>query len=227
MKRISLTAVLLVVASLSAESDELWDRGVSLFEPNSKWIAGSTIIETTELDRRGNIKNHETRQMVTEQRDAGLRTILIRAEKNGDDITEIEKSEEETREGSNDSSDDGAIPNPFDPSLQQSIEKKHRSTEQLEGGRFHLYDFRMSGDDDNEYVGTVWFDAETEIPVRIEATIEPLPRFAHFVNLSAEFNNDSIEWYITDIEIEGAGGLLFIYRKFESSIHFANHFRPQ
>ena len=85
----------------------------------------------------------------------------------------------------------------------------------------------MDGDDENEYVGTVWFDAETEVPVRIEATIEPLPRFADFVTFTADFNNNSVEWYITKIEIEGAGGLLFIYRRFKSSILFGNHFRPR
>ena len=112
MKKLSAVAVVLAVVSLPlvAESDELWIRGVSLFEPNATWIAGSTEIETSELDRRGRIKNHEVRHLVTEQRDAEVRTILIRAEKNGEDITESERQEDDAAEGSSNSSDDSAIP---------------------------------------------------------------------------------------------------------------------
>ena len=226
-KRALLWLISLLAGSAVGVADSTWDRAVEIYEPNSKWKSGRTEIITIQSNRRGVTKSSERRLFKTIFLDGRSRTELEYAEKDGTDITAAEL---ENR--SSDDQDDGGrdlsviFPNPFDPSLQDSVQKSRIGDVSTAAGLSVIeYEFRVPIDEGQFFAGSVWLDPMTAVPLQIDATIEPLPRFAHFVRFVIEFSNDAERWYPVDLAIEAAGGALFVYRRVESTIRFSEHFR--
>ena len=233
------TALFLLVQPLFA--DELWNRAVGQYAANSGWIAGRTDSLSQTFNKKGVLRSSERRIVRTVQGSGGNETEIVYVEKDGKDITEDErrkseeerKKREEERDGRNSENDSGdgnsrepGFPNPFDPDRQDAVVFERTGETVRDGDSLLIgYRFRVETGERSSYVGTAFLDSNTGVPVEIEATMDPLPRFAEFVRLSVRFENDGDRWYATRMELEGAGGWLFVYRRFKSVISFSDYFR--
>lgn len=219
--------IALLAGSATGVADSTWDRAVDIYEPNSGWESGRMEIITIQSNRRGVTKSSEHRIFKTILLDGKSRTELEYAEKDGADITEAElenNSSDPEDEGGPDLSD--IFPNPFDPSIQDSVERSRiGDVSTAEGVSVIEYEFRVPIDDDRFFAGSAWLDPISGVPVQIDATIEPLPRFAHFLRFVIQFSNDAERWYPVELTMEAAGGMLFVYRRVDSTIRFSEHFR--
>jgi hypothetical protein len=223
-----------------AVADEWWSRAVASYEENRDWVAGRTDILTEEFGRRGQLRNTERRSYLTSTDSPGA-SRLIYAEKNGEDITaqELAKSaaaREAERKSANDDESDrsgdsggaASLPNPFDPTLQDRVTYTRVSgSESGSDGARVAYDFRLVLNDESAYIGTAYFDPTTGVPVAVEASMETLPALAEFVRLEVEFENDASRWYAKRVTFEGAGGLLFVYRRVRSTLDFSEYARAR
>jgi len=220
IRGLAIIALLLCSASLSA--DPLWWTAVEVYRANERWVAGRTEIVTVERNRRGEEKNVERRVFVSQDLNGRVETRLVFAERNGADITESEAGDpDENGEGANEGS---PLPNPFDPDLQPAVSfSRTVGDAELQTSGHAAFAFRMKHED-RTYAGTVWIDIDTGVPVALEATMDPLPRFVRFLHFEAEFENDPKRWYPKQVRFEGAGGFLVVYRHFESTMRFSRYF---
>ena len=249
MKQLLLTVGLLIV-STCIYADELWERAVLHFSKNTGWIAGTTEILTEHYNRKGEIRSTERRVNQSRIVPDGIETIVFYAEKNGEDITAEErrnadkqrqKRDDEERKmrareiGSDQSGEsadpesesESGFPNPFDPDRKDTVSYAQNGRSLVvEGASLIGYDFQMQADEKTNYiVGTVFIDPGSAVPVEIDATMEPLPRFASSARLFVRYNNDTERWHAMYMEIEGAGGWLLIYRHIKSTITFSDYFQ--
>ena len=230
-RAISVTAFALFIGvCMQSPADELWQKGIEQFKFNTGWVAGSTVITSEQFNKKGKLRSSEQRIFRALQTEAGVQSELISAYKNGKDITEEErrKAEEENAENEDENNDeDSPFPNPFDPELQEVVTYRRTGQSINSGTDIVLieYEFRMQIEPDSEYVGNVYLDSVTGVPVEFEATVEPLPRLTKFVRLAVRFQNDANRWFPVHMEFEGAGGWFFVYRHFKSTIEFTDYFR--
>ncbi|MBT3272033.1 MAG: hypothetical protein HN368_02675 [Spirochaetales bacterium] len=239
--RKQLILLALLIAPLPAGADELWNRAVARFSMNSGWIAGKTEVVSENYNRKGKLKSIERRFTRSRPQSGGAETEILFVEKDGVDVTaeerekaekeRIEQNEEDRTQDENSESGSGSdtgFPNPFDPNRQDVVEyQRNGKTLRVDGVSLVGFDFSMQVEEETVYVGVAFLDPDTGTPVELEATMDPLPRFADFVRLYVQFNNERDRWHANYIEIEGAGGWLLIYRHFKSSISFSDYFRAE
>lgn len=230
-----------IAASPAAGADELWNRAVSLFSTNSGWTAGRTEVVSENFNRKGALRSVERRITRSRLESDGMKTEILFVEKDGVDITaearekaeqqrlaqdEEDKAQHEASESEAES--DSGFPNPFDPNRQNVVEyQRNGKTLRVDGVSLVGFDFRMQVEEETFYLGAVFLDPDSGTPVELEATMEPLPRFADFVRIYVQFNNDDERWHVNFMEIEGAGSWLLIHRHFKSSISLSDYFRAE
>jgi hypothetical protein len=219
-----------VFADSAVDHDSLWTTAVELFAANERWIAGSTYLLSEEIKKDGEIKSSETREIRTSvDEDLRLRTEILFVEKNGEDITEEEKRKDEQESADDDDNDNsGGLPSPFDPKLQDRVTAQPTGEyEVINGKRCVIYSFEITGDDEQSYIGSVWIEEATLVPVKLTASISPLPRFVSFITMTVQYTNLPERWVISDVYFEGAGGFLFVKKHFRTKMRFSDYFeRP-
>ena len=210
-------------------ADELWNRAVRQYTANTNWVAGRTESFSETYNKKGVLRSSERRIVQALPGSQGTETVILYVEKDGKDVTEEErkKAEEGRRRAErNRDEDDSGFPNPFDPERQNAVVFECTGETVRDGDSLLIgYKFQLKTDETTSYVGTVLLDSTSGVPVEIEATMDPLPRFAEFIRLNVRFRNDGDRWYATRMELEGAGGWLFVYRHFKSVISFTDYFR--
>lgn len=217
-------------AETEIDHDSRWTTAVKLFSANERWIAGSIYLLSEELKKDGEIKSTETRELRTfVDGNSRLRTEIQYVEKNGEDITDEEKKKDEQESADNDDNDNGGgLPSPFDPKIHDTVTARPTGEyDVINGKRCSIYSFEMAGDEKRSYVGSIWIEEATSVPVKLTASIEPLPLFVSFITLTVLYTDSPDQWVITDVYFEGAGSFLFVKRHFRTEMRFSDYFeRP-
>ena len=213
----------LVILGADARVDTLWTKALAVFNANKEWTPARMEIQSEELTRRGETKNRERRIFkISVDKHNQMISEIIFAEKNGEDITEKERSERE-REGQ----DNGLnFPSPFDPSVQDKVEVT--PTDSLSYVNGHLcreFAVRMHWEKKRYYVGTGYLRADTGVPLRFVATVDPLPIFVQSIDIQIDYNDDPDNWYMDRVEFEGKGTIILITRWYKSALIFSDYFR--
>ncbi len=235
--RITCMAFMLVVSAGAAISSELWDRAVDLYDAYGDLLPGRMNVQFDQYNGRGGLVSSERREIAVDVGSSGeVESRITYASKNGEDITEKRRNDTVSGApfgggGGDEQSDSpfaGLQKSPFDPSEQVRVTVIDTGRSETIGGvrtRIHL--FQQSTGGENMTTGTVWLAEETGAPVKLTASIEPLPGFIDVFQMIQTFETDSEgRWYMTRMEFVGEGNILFVRRRLESELEFSEYFLP-
>ena len=236
---LSLLAVLLVGAPAAAETgvatlDALWRKAVAIVGANDNWTAGTSEMTGEERDGRGRARNTWVLETRTRPGPDGYPVQeIVRYVENGRDTTEKRRSEQrgQTQGGGGRGafSWNPAEPaeTPFHPDRQADVTLRRLPGEPLvDGRRCVAYEFEQRVGERERAVGTAWLDAATGAPVRLTASVEPLPVLVHSGSVDVWYTLDGEgTWTVRRFHLDGEVTFLLIRRSFSMDITMSNHWR--
>ena len=235
--RITCMAFLLVISAAGAISDELWDHAVDLYDAYANLLPGRMSVRFDQYNGRGELVSSDVSKIEIEVGPSGeVEGRTTYASKNGEDITDERQNDPRSGApfggGGGDQQSNspfaGLQKSPFDPSEQAGVTVIDTGrSETIDGVRTRVHLFQHSTGGENMTTGTAWIAEATGAPVRLTASIEPLPGYIDRFQLVQTFETDSKgRWYMTRMEFVGEGNILFIRRRIESAFEFSEYFLP-
>jgi len=228
-------ALLLVISAVAATSGELWDRAVDLYDAYGDLLPGQMSVRFDQYNGRGKLVSSERSVIELEIGPSGeVEGRTTYASKDGEDITEERRNEPVSGApfgggGGNEQSDSpfgGLQKSPFDPSEQARVTVIDTGRSEVIDGvptRVHLFQHSTGGE--NMTTGTVWIAEEAGAPVRLTASIEPLPGFIDVFQIIQTFDTDGEgRWFMTRMQFVAEGNILFVRRRVESELEFSEYF---
>lgn len=229
--------------SAASAAPELWRRAVAVFEANKQWIPGHVRAAFAIVNDKGKPKRTSEREMRYSLDGRGrVQAELVRALDDGRDVTakaraDLRRDEEgqdaRAGEGRRASVSLGDVP--FAAEKQDQVEVLARSeTAALFGMACRRFDFSMrlslagsAGAKGKSILlrGMAWIDEEGGRPVKLEFAPDPLPSKVRSLWTVFTYGPGAgNEWLLKEIASEGAGGFLFIKKRFRSRIELSDHF---
>jgi hypothetical protein len=199
---------------------------VEISRASREWIPGSASFLLEIVDEKG--APTETWQLwyrIAPSPAGGVAAEVTRATHNGADSTKKEQENQKKRKAMPFTMQD----NPFDPEVQASVEPQARGETELVGDRrCALYDFILKKKDASVIKGTAWLDAESGSPVVLRYTVSPLPRMLSQMKTTLHFaRGPAGEGFVSEVSVEGVGGILFIKKSFRTVIAMDGYWRRE
>jgi hypothetical protein len=153
---------------------------------------------------------------------------VVRYLENGKDVT-AERRERTAQSGGGPSFWNPSDPRqtPFHPSVQDRVTVRRLETDVfLEGRRCAAYTFEQRLEGKSLAKGTAWLDSGSGMPVRLEATFDPLPMFVHHAEIAVGFAaGDEGAWLVKHFRATGEATFLMIRRAYTMELDLADHWR--
>jgi len=238
MRTLALLVLLLAPSLLPASS--LWERAVTLYSSYDDLIPGRMEIQFDQYNGRGKLVATEESEIdIWVDSNGDINSRIIRATKDGDDVTEERRENPRSgappfggRPGSEEEDGDGGAfaglqRSPFDPAEQPNVRIVEVGLPVVvDGARVQAFEYEHETGAESVTRGTAWLAAETGEPVRLDATVEPLPSFVREFALRQRFDRDDEgRWIVRELEFDGVGRFLFLERRIESRLIFSDYFR--
>ena len=229
----------LLLPSLAFPATPLWERAVELYGSYDDLVPGRMEIRFDQYNGRGKLVTTEESEIDIWVDESGeVQSRIVRATKDGDDVTEERR--ENPRSGAppfgggpgNEEEDGGGAfsglqRSPFDPLEQTNVRIVDAGpTVILDGVPAQPFEYEHETGPDSITRGTAWLSVETGEPIRVHATIEPLPSFVRDFALRQRFDRDEEgRLIVRELEFDGVGRILFLERRIESRLIFSDYFR--
>lgn len=215
-------------------ADSLWQKAVELMDTNDDLVPGTMKTFMQEVDKHGEAKDEnkyrESWGRLYLREDGEIEYEPLKIIEDGEDVTEeeIAKEEERKEEDDEDSESDSMEGySPFDMDSQDRMSAKRSGEGEIIDGKSTVeFEFTEETEEDEEYSGKVWLEAGTGVPVKVEYTVDPLPkRVKRMVTTMAYefFAPDSI--VVGGMSVDATGGILFIKKHFHMEMTFDNYWR--
>lgn len=228
-----LSAVFFLVTSLLPASDVLWQKAVDLAKQNEAWVPGKMVIHSTMTNKKGKVlEDVEMSQAVSLDAKGEIRVDIIKAVKDGKDVTEEERArlKEATSETSEEDSEEAhsiEFKNVgiFHPDLQSKLTVTPTGqTGGVSGKSCRGYEFTLQMEDGTLQKGSAWLEEETGVPVEVSFVPDPLPKHVKRMNTIIRYRlGPGEKWRVSDMTVEGTGGMLFIKRNFNVTTEFSDY----
>ncbi len=209
-----------------APTDPLWLKAVELFKHNENWVPGKVVTDFTLKNSKGEIEEHTiTVLRVSIDEKGEIKKELVSLTFNGEDKTDEAKEKGQTP--GSDKDDFTFKEAPFYPANQDKIIIKRTSEKEIDGKRCIGFEYTLTLPDITKS-GTIWLDMESGAPVLNVFTPAPLPKNVKRLEnrVTYHFNPDGA-FYISKIEYDGEGGMLFIKKNFHGEMTFRNFRRRE
>jgi len=230
-------------AGETADPSSLWQKALAVFQKNSDLYPHKMEVSSELLDRRGrpdSVSKYYFDIIYDEQ--GKTRTELTRATKNGQDISaetkkqivssnaEPEKPGAKKRQAFTFSMSDV----PFNPDRRHYTAARARSETQVLFGRScRRFDISFRANTavkeparEMNWVGMAWLEEGSGVPLKLEFSIEPLPKNVNSLWTIYHYDSDATgDWALREISIQGQGGFLFIKKGFRSTTRFNDYRR--
>lgn len=197
--RWSIIFLIFVGLTLSANAvDELWLRSVQIVKQSELMIPGEMIVEQTIINGDGETESENKTVIRVTKEGNKIHAELLSLVEDGKDQTQHSKAEVEENLNQDINNFVREIPYHLDdPS--RLVQGKHKGTREINGVECVGYDFEVSHNDfENEdepfcFIGTVWLNPATAVPLQIESHLQDLPKkdegtevisFSQFVDFS-------------------------------------------
>lgn len=227
-------------------ADALWEKAV-------EWARKAEELEVTpgRMDVRVVVKKKNgtvasTSDMAYRVVGSGERaeTEILSVVKDGEDITQkVKKAEAEAkaeeekkkkanggRDKTEQKPDDDSFSlepayHPFSPLSRARVTYARSGESQLDGKKAVLFTFSEGAADGRGGTeGKAWLDAETGLPLAVEAHPTKLPKHADRMDQKVRFGpGPGGLWVAQRSDVNGAGGLLWIQRSVESTFTFSQY----
>lgn len=223
----------------------LWQKAIDIFQKNNAWIPGKVTIFSEVLDRQGRSESMTKLyfKMIVDDK-SEVRSELLQAFKDGKDISADMKKKLALREAQDkkvakkkDTFSVSLADNPFNPDRQQDVTARAHAEKQLLFGTLcQRFDFsfktemvRKDKAEKISWVGKAWLEENSGIPLKLEFSLEPLPKNVHSLWTIYLYDLTAAgDWVLKEIKVQGQGGFLFIKKGFRSTTRFSDYRRqPQ
>ena len=206
----------LAVPAQSSLDDPIWHRAVAIAGRNAGLAPLRMEMEIEQRNPNGDIVERMERVYEGELVDGEVSMRLVREVENG---TEVPIADTRTEDGNENAE------TPFDPVVQDRlVYRRSAPVRVVRGYRCVPFTFRFEASNGTTSNGMACLTNDG-VPVEIEFTFEPLPRFVSELNIRVDYQVDPDRWFATQIYSSGEGGLLFVRRTFESRMTFSDYVR--
>jgi len=228
-------------AFCGAPADPLWLKAVERAREAEQagLVPGTVRIETVVAKKDGSVDHAGTVVFRTTDDPAeadGVGLEVVSAVQDGKDVTEEarradtearRKAAERRKEKKGDAGDTLKLSldyHPFSPKIQGQVTARREGEETLGDRRAAVFSFRHTAPSGKTALaGRAWVDAETGLPLRVDASPDPLPRLADSMVTRVWFRSGPEgTWLPERAELSGEGGLLFIRRAVKSLVTFSD-----
>lgn len=232
MKKKLLSIIVIIIASTPVFALSDWDKAVDVYRETADLKPYRMTVYSETFDRKGRLEKSETLvYSLTYNADGESEQQLIRAEENGEDITEKKRQDLEKNpgrgRGGNESSEnmEGMDKHPLDPEVQPDITAVDSGKDEYRGGRLcSVWDFTLQLNEKYTGIGTAWIDTESGRAVSIEYRIEPLFPFVEEMNIGMEFETDKNKiWVLDELKMAGRVNLIVMKKSFDSITSFSDY----
>jgi hypothetical protein len=230
----ALIAAFSFVVGAAQPQDPIWRKAVETAQRTKPWIPGGAVFSIEVTDGGGKLTDsYVSRYRIAPDAQGKPLMHVESALRNGKDVTETERESQEKR-NLDAAGKPGASPlsmgdNPFDPAIQDSIDARPTGETRTIGGRVCVvYGFSMKRKTGEMLTGTAVLDRETGAPVEADYTQKPLPFGVQSMNMTLKYGNGPLGGgFLTEVGIEGSGGILFIKRGFHSVISLDGYWKSE
>jgi hypothetical protein len=220
----------------------LWQKALELFRKNSDTYPKKITVLSEVLDRHSQ-PDSVTQMSFTLDMDAEGRLVtqLVRAVKNGNDISEEMRKKVEIRDLNKDNAPEkrdsltvSLSDSPFNPDRQKNVSIRASDERRMLFGRTcRRFDFtyrteilRKGEAEQMTWVGMAWLEEASGMPLKLEFSLEPLPkRIRSLWTIYLYDLSPPGIWALRKITIAGQGGFLFIKKDFRSTTVFSDYRR--
>lgn len=211
----------------AAPTDPLWRKAVDLAGQNRAWVPGLVIVKADVFDGSGDLKDsYEYWSKQTPASDGSVKNETLRSLRNGQPVAPGKKRPRSERSRTMPRFDTHA----FLPQEQQRVKAtrtgqvRHFEGVSCAGFRFT----HKPADSRIALSGTAWLDELTGRPMFVQLAPDPLPPFVRNLLFTVSFPPvTGAEWYPSELRIEGAGGIAFFKRSFNSTLAFSEYWKRQ
>lgn len=239
IKKVLIFYVIFLLGSFFLKTDnqvkpELWQKAVLIAESNSKWIPAKIVSITSFHNKKGKIKSkQEIWQELYVDENNKIISREIKHIKNGKEILIKKKEEkkENTEEKKKNSFSFSLGDSPFVRKIQNSVSvEATEKIEMINSKKCSVFNFRRKINKQGEKkeifsVGKAWIEKGTGYPVKIEFTMNPLPKYTKKFKQTLTYKiNGQGQWLLEKLRINGTGGFLFIKKYFKCIVRFSNYF---
>ncbi len=232
-QRISAMLSLFFLALSSAFADPAsdarawWSEATRAYAKASGLEAGRTRIRIEELNQEGSVTSYESGETVAEWIGSERRVSVVKAEKNGKDVSAAwrKRYERSSTDGTSGASRKGGTPSgfdatPFDPKYAASVTL---GTPKTAGGFFELpYTIAVEGGD---IEGVAVFTASGKPRSAVQEWVSP-PTFVSSMRSSLVFAYEGETLVVSGMEIAVNASILFVKKRFRMSFEFSEWKRP-
>jgi hypothetical protein len=217
-------------------ADTLWLRAVRLSDASRNLVPGTMWMRGQELDKHGKPKDedkyYEARGRLFLGDDGEVEFETVEAIEDGEDVTEKvrekerkEKAEAEENEDEEEESFGMQNYDPFDPESQDRVSLTPVGEQMLDTLPAMVYDFKeVDEEEEKEVSGRAWLDGDSGAPLKVEYTLDPLPRGVKKMLTTIEYAfapPDSL--MVTRVTMRATGGFLFIKKHFKMDMTFDDY----
>ena len=195
------------LAQTRATQDTLWAKAVALAEANQNWMPTQWHEMETIFDKNGKVE--ETSEYLLHlglTPDNNLDVQIIKAVKNGKD--NLKEARKELEANADAYTRDDPEDNLFDPSIQHTVTATRSGEVKRINGRACAGFTYVQKTRAGTWAGTAWLDAETGMPVQVEATMRGLPMEEDGIEVTAltsitHFNVSAPDaWYPVKVVVD-------------------------
>ena len=177
----AILSVFLGLALTTQACDDLWEKSVSIVKQSGLMVPGEMLVEQNIVDGKGETQLESTTIIGVHEEQGKLHADLVRFVENGNDRTQ--KLKKEIEKNMNQDINEIVWQMPYhvdDPG--RLILGRHEETREVNGVQCVGYDFEVcdkdfeKADEPFRFLGTVWVDPGTAIPMQIESQLQDLPK---------------------------------------------------
>ncbi|MCF7929022.1 MAG: hypothetical protein K9L68_09030 [Spirochaetales bacterium] len=223
-----LAAFLFLTGPVSLHAEKtLWEKASMLFSFNYNWQPGSTHIHINYLEDDDTVKSREDIYIESWIEEEELEHDVVKAVKDGKDITIWRQGVAPRGAGTKQKSGANYGDNPLNPLFQDRV--TYEDTGEvfyMEGKKTRRFSYRLSHSDGTTTTGSFWLETETGIPLKMTATLEPLPWFLKSFYFENYYHyEDDTTWYSKRMFAKGEAWFILFSKRFEATLYFDDYFR--
>ncbi len=230
--KISVLVTLLYLFSASDTyaytQDKLWNKTIEIGEKSRELIPNKIISTTNEVDNNGKVKSSFLIDLkVSESKDHRLVFYINKATKDNKNITSEfrkEYKERQKKQQTNLTSLKDINLLFFRESQKNVTVNKTNYKESIHHKKCIIYDFSFKRNEKENYKGRAWIEDETGLPIKLNFTMDPLPKLVKKLDIVFDYKNKSDSYYFIDnIKVEASASILLFEKFYNLSVYFVDY----
>lgn len=223
---------MLLLGGVLSAADALWTRAVESYRHSQNWVPFEYEVEQRQVNGRGTVVSHSLTEsrLVSDGNGNWQNEVVSEQFLVGDADSRSPFGSQDEPESDEDSGGRFAAvsAHPLDPAMQDRVTVSRVGqgrplTEGPDGSATVAYRYVVEPTGDSRAEGTIWLQADTGFPVRLEKRVDPpiMPIKSFTVEHTYEPRDEY--WISTDMSFAVTGRLFFVERHVEMNLDLHDH----